>query len=290
MSSPPVTLVDRDAFDSSIPLFNVQQNRNSTNSQPDIDSIYSHASDQAFIVTLEQTGSLTINGRASGIRISNHSDYSNDPLTALAEYAAELIAHIDGQQGTGFRIENDHTGRDTNCILEEVTIIRRRAEKYEFDYSIEARKGRQSFMLVSVIDPDSVNPSSGADLGGLDLHEIEEIMWTVKQNLHVSTYAKRDASENEVVAQSGAELHITIRGSIPGDESTRKNFDTTIADHIGKNNATTFNSAFPGTSHEVVVLSHDAAREAGRTKIGQYEIDLVEGRVSSSDSTVVSLA
>jgi len=275
-SRPPAKIVDRD-FDDETLLYNIDQNAATRKSNPEVDAIYSRPSKNAFIVDLEQEGQLQVNGRASAFRISNDPDYSDDPLTALAEYAARLLAHVNANQGVGWRIENDYTGREIPCIIENVEIIRRRAAKYEFQYAITVRTG-DGMMTPWSLDPELADPSGGARLAGEDLHEIEEMMISKRQRLRTHPYATpRPVEANEIQALSGAERNITIRGNVPGDESVRASFDESIRSKIGVNETVDFESPFPGETLEVVVINHDATREAGQTQIGQYNIETVEG-------------
>jgi len=279
-SDPPVKIVDRDFSDETF-LYNTQQNMATRKSNPEVDAIYSRNSDEAFIVDLESEGRLQINGRASAIRISQNSSYSDDYSTALAEYAARLLAHVNGNQGVGWEVQNDYTNRDIPCVVESVEIIRRRSEKYEFQYSITILTG-DGMMPDERITPETANPSTSATLAGEDLHEIEEMMITKSQRMKVHTYSTpRPVEANEIEALSGAQRNVTVRGIVPGDESTRKSFDDAIRDKIGVNETVEFDTAFPGSTYDVVIVNHDATREAGNTQIGQYNIEAVEGTVGA---------
>lgn len=279
-SDPPVRIVDRD-FDEETFLYNAQQNMATQKSNPKVDAVYSRPSSEAFIVDLEKEGRTQINGRASAFRIANNPDYSNDPLTALAEYAARLLAHVNGNQGVGWEVINDYTGRTIPCVIESIEIIRRRSEKYDFEYSMTVLTG-DGMMPTRRLDPETADPSTTARLAGEDLHEIEEMMITKKQRIRVHTYATpRPVEANEIEARSGAQRNITIRGNIPGDESVRESFDTAIRSKIGVNETSTFESPFPGEDLDVVIVNHDSTREAGQTQIGKYNIETVEGTVGA---------
>ena len=275
-SDPPAKIKNRDFNDETF-LYNVQQNMATEKSNPEVDAIYSRPSNRAFIVDLESEGRTQINGRASAFRIANDPDYSDDPLTALAEYAARLLAHVNGQQGVGWEVVNNYTGRTIPCVVEQVEVIKRRAEKYEFDYSITVLTG-DGMMPPKSLDAELADPSTSARLAGEDLHEIEEMLITKKQRLRVHTYATpRPVEANEIEALSGAQRSLSIRGNIPGDESVRKSFDDAIRSKIGVNETSTFESHFPGSNLDVVIVNLDGTREAGQTQIGQYNIEAIEG-------------
>lgn len=277
---PPVSLVDRDYGDET-PLFNVQQNMATRRTDPYVDAVYSRPSEDTFIVSLDREGQFQINGRASAFRIAGHPDYDDDPMTALAEFAARLLAHINGNQGVGWTVVNEFTDREIDCVAEQIDVIKRRSEKFEFDYSLTLRAG-SSMMPPKRLDPEVPDPSGDPRLAGRDLHEIEEMMVTKSQQVKVHTYATpRPVEANEIEALSGAQRQITIRGNIPGDESVRREFDEGIREYVGTNQETWFESHFPGDNLRVVVTEHDASREAGQTQIGQYNTTMIEGTVGT---------
>lgn len=282
MSDPPVKIIDRDFGDETL-LFNVQENMNTRRGKLNVNAIYSEPSAETFIISLEEQGQLQINGLASGIRISGYDRYSDDPLTALAEYAARLLAHVNGQQGIGWTVENSYTGRSIDCVVESVEIIRERTEKYEFEFALTVRVGR-GLMPASPLKPERADPSTTAKLAGQDLREIEQLMITKSQKVKVHTYALHDADENEVEAKTGARRRITLKGNVPGDEADRKVFDTELRAKIGENNTATFESPFPGGNYDVVVENHNSTREAGVTQLGKYSIEVVEGTIGSPGS------
>lgn len=279
MADPPITLTDKDGSETTF-LFNTEENMNQRDSDPTVDAIYSFNSDQVFIVSLEESAQFEIRGKATGFRIATYSGYSDDPLTALAEYAARLLAHVNGNQGTGWTLENTYTNVTLDCVIEEIQIIRRRSEKFEFEWNLTARAGR-GMMPHQTLSPETVNTSTTATLGGTDLHDIEELMITKSQRLRVHTYVTAGTAlsveDNEIEARSGARRDVAIRGKVPGSESVRDSFDTNIRSYIGTDNTETFDSPFPGQDYTVMVISHDSTREAGITQVGDYYTEVVEG-------------
>lgn len=276
VGDPPAKIVDRD-YDDETFLYNIEQNMVTQRSNPEVEAVPTEPSTDTFIVDLEKEGRLRITGRASAFRIARNPKYADDPLTALAEYAARLLAHVNGKQGVGWEIVNDYTDRTIPCIIESVEIIKRRGEKYEFEYSIGVRVGDGMNPSARLVPPP-VDPSGEATLAGEDLHEIEEMFMTKQQKLRTHTYSTpRPVEKNEIEALSGARREVTIRGNVPGDESVRKSFDDAIRSKIGENETVAFDSHFPGVSYDVTVVNHDGTREAGRTRIGQYNIEVIEG-------------
>ena len=287
MSLPPVRIEDRDFDVDPVYLWNVQQAVPRRQSHPDVDAIYSQDSDKAFLVGLEEQESIRINGTASAFRISNHGNYSDDPLTALAEFALELLAFVNGAQGVGWHVINEYTGRKVPAVVERVDISTARAEKYEFSYSMGLRAG-QGMMPDSPLSPGVADPSTTARIAGEDMKEIEEMMITKRQHLEVRTYAIHDFWENDVQARSGAVREFHIRGVYPGDEADRKQFDDAIRVRTGQNLTVDFESAFPGETYETMIADYESTREAGNTQIGEYLLELTEGHLGSADGSVGS--
>jgi len=104
---------------------------------------------------------------------------------------------------------------------------------------------------------------------------------TKSQKLRPYTYVTAgtalDVEDNEIEARSGARRDIAIKGQVPGDESTRQTFDSDIRSYIGTDTKETLDAHFPGENYEVMVISHDATREAGVTQLGDYYTEVVQG-------------
>lgn len=282
---PPIRIEDRDSTDETY-LWNVDEHVGNRRADPDVDAIYSMQTDETFLVGLEEQHSFRITGEASALRLAGHSRYSDDPLTALAEYAARLIAHVNGNQGTGWMLVNEFTESEMPIVIEEVDIIRERGSKYSFDYQVVAHVG-SGMMPIRALDPASVNPQTPAKIAGQEMHEIEQQMIAVSQELRTHTYAIHAVEENEIEARSGALRTFTIQGAIPGDEAYRQSFDEEITSRMGQNVMTTYESAFPGETVDVMIGSFDSTREAGRNQHGSYFLELFEGTTGSAEGPIV---
>ena len=240
-------------------------------------SIYNRESEETFIVDLEKEESVKLGGTASAFRIAQNSNYSNDPIIALAEYATRLLAHVNGGQGLGWEIVNNYTGRTLPGCIESIDISRERGAKFEFDYTLSLKVGNGINQYRS-LNPETVNPSQTATIAGKDLHEVEQLGISKQTKMRVYTYATpRPVTANGIESKTGAQRDITIRGNIPGDESDRQAFDDEIRSKVGVNETVTLQTAFPGTSYDVVITNFEPTREAGTTQIGGYSIRATEG-------------
>lgn len=281
-SDPPVKIEDIH-FNDETPLWNVQQTIWGKRTDPYVESIYATGSEDTFLIGLEEWVDVEIRGRASAFRIAGHPDYDNDPLTALAEYGSRLLAHVNGRQGEGWTLTDTYSDRQIRGMVEDVTIIRRRTEKYEFDYSLKVRAGI-GIDEIEQLNPDVADPDNNPTLAGEEMGEIEELMINKRQPMTVHAYALTDAEDSDIESTQGAIQEFTVRGNIPGDESVRKQFDDTIRAEVGMNSTVWFRTPFPGFDSICLVSSHEGHREAGTTQIGQYNVRLMEGTIGSGNA------
>jgi len=282
MSTPPVVLKDKNSSSQTY-LWNVGQNQSMRNASPQIDSIYSQDSDETFIVSMVESEEIRLMGSASGLRLARSGRFSNDPLQALAEWTVRMFGHVNGNQGEGWVLENDFTGRTLEGVIEEFQMTRNRTEKYQVDYSLGFRVG-QGMMPDSGLSEPPASPSDEGTLAGHSLGEMEQYMETKRQQLETHEYVTGgdddeglSFEDNEIEAQSGATREIMIQGSIPGDEETRQAFDDAVRNAIGKLDTVTYRSPFPGRELEVIPTSFESTREAGITQLGEYMVELIEG-------------
>jgi hypothetical protein len=84
-------------------------------------------------------------------------------------------------------------------------------------------------------------------------------------------------SENLIKDTAGATRRITIVGRATGTKTERNSFDQAIRDHIGQDTTVSYQTAFPGHSLDVMVANYESSRQAGRTRLGEYSLDLIEG-------------
>lgn len=272
---PPITIEDR-ASTYSVDLYNTREHQPSRRSDPRVDAIFSDDSDETFLVGIEESEDIEITGSASANRVHQDVGDPDGPLTSLAFWSRALISMVNGQQGTGWTITNDYTGRTLDCVIEAATITRERGAPFEVEWSLTLQVG-SGIMPHTMPGPTSPTPTSPGTIAGQDLHEIETLMISKRQQLTPHTYAFHDPQENEVEAESGAIEEISIHGTVPGPESDRKTFDDAIRAEIGENNTVTFEEPFPGRTIDVMPTQLIGTREAGVTELGDYRIEAVRG-------------
>lgn len=258
-------------------LWHGRQTRVVGNASERMDSVIGEDSDKTLLTSLESVEEVDYTGVASGIRLSGVSGYSDDPLTALAEWVAEFEAYLDGAQGEGYTFKDEGRGREMNTVLEQAGWTRKEGEKYQVEWDLSGVWARGA-MPDHAVDVDSVNPTSGPPkIAGEPIKGITAVRHQKRTQLQQYPIAYADPGDNETLAQSGAVRKITIRGDSTGSESVRNSFDDKMLGEIGEDNIVKWESAFPGRTKEVMVTDYDSIREAGRTRIGEYMIELTEG-------------
>lgn len=256
-----------------IRLWQTQEDKNKTNGNVRIDSIYSEDSDLTLLTGLESIEELTYTGRATGIRLSKQQGYSSDPLTALAEWVVEMETFVNAKQGTGWTLDDNERGEQYNAVVQMFGWQRNKGAKFEVSWDLSAIWG-QGAMVSSTRNPPSVNPSSAWTLDGTDLGSIDAYRQQKRQELKPYPIAFADAGQNDVLSQSGAFRRIMIRGEKAGGLNT---FDNTMRSLVGQDQIVTFSEAFPGRDLNVMVKSYESTREAGRTRLGEYILEMIEG-------------
>jgi hypothetical protein len=254
-------------------LWQTQEDKNKTDGNVRVDSIYSEDSDKTLLTGLESIEELTYTGRATGIRLSQQSAYSSDPLTALAEWVVEMEEFVNANQGTGWTIDDGERGEQYNTVVQMFGWQRNKGAKFEVSWDLSGMWARGA-MASKSRSPPSVSPSSSWTLDGTDLGSIDAYRQQKRQKLKPYPIAFADAGENEVLSQSGAFRRIMVRGEKVGGLNT---FDNTIRSLVGQDQIVTFSEAFPGRDLDVMVKSFESTRESGLTRFGTYILEMIEG-------------
>lgn len=290
MPAPPIVVEHTDK-PVSLPLINLDQGIEQRQANPTVDSIYRLDSHETFVVSLESKGKYNIRGTASAPRLASMSEYSDDPKMALAEFGARLMSLVNGSQGRGWDLKHNYRNiPDVRGIIEEVTLIKRRTEALQVQFSLTWAAGRG---IAGYETPQARKPEvqDKAYLGGdkvskFNLHEIEEMRMTKSQDIEVYAYVTAtgslDYTDNEILSKSGAKRRIRIKGNVGGDESVRTTFDNNVQSLIGTDKEYLFDPHYPCTPMSVTVESFDSSREAGQTQLGSYSLSLIEGGAFNS--------
>jgi len=258
-------------------FWQVQEDRDSRQGNVDISNIPTFDSDEAYLTGMTEVHNTAISGRATGNRLSNQSGYSNDPVTALAEWVQEMMALLNGKQGTGYSLTHDERDRTANVILEGFGWTRTPGEKFELEWDLDYRIG-EGIMVDEESTPGTASPSSSWSLDGRDLQHPVQYREEKRSRLGTDAMLFADtAEENVVTDESSPTRTITISGRQTGTIAERKAFDEHFRGLIGQDQIVTYQSAFPGHSLDVMVNNYESVLEAGATGQGQYNLELIEG-------------
>lgn len=258
-------------------LWNVQEDRADTAGNIRVDSIVGDRSEDALLTGLESQESFEFIGRATGNRISLQSGYSDDPNVALAQWVSEMEAKVNGQQGRGYDLVHLDRDEEYNVVVENFSWSRTGGGRYEVQWNMVVNWGI-GIMSLRQPAPISVNPTQTTKIGGYEIDGIESIQTTLSQEYQVYEIAFAEAGQNELASNTGATRQIIITGQITGGRARRNQFDRNIRSLIGDDRTVTYEEAFPGRKFEVMVDSYNSAREAGVTRMGDFSIEMIEGR------------
>jgi len=269
--------VNLETPDQTIRLWNGQESRSQTQGNVKVDNIPSSNSEDTLLTGLEASESLTYTGTATGNRLSEQSAFSDEPETALAEWLVTAEAYLNGRQGDGYDLVDDNRGRTIHGILGTFGWQRSRGARYEVQWNLELVRGNGLMPYRSPNIP-SPNPQEKAFLDGVDLGSIRELQETKEQPVEpVPLHALSGPENYEVLDDGGAQRSITIVGEVAG-ETRLDEFDANMQSIVGRDQIVTFEEAFPGRSLEVMVQNYDSVRSSGRTRIGEYSIEMTEGK------------
>lgn len=257
-------------------LYFSQEDRSQTKANLNPNSVFGDQPDETLLVGLESQEEFIYSGEASGVHLSTLSGYSDAPLQALAEYTAELEAYVNGNQGTGWAFNDRERGKQYNGVIESVAWRRKGGEPFSLSWDMSVMWA-QATMAAGPHSPESVSPGGTPTLAGQDLGAVDETQVQRSQDIEQYPVALADPGQNLALANSGVIREVTIVGRIT-DETRIDTFDNTIQQNMGNDTIVTYEEPFPGRTMEGMIQDFTGTREAGKTRIGQYQITFVEGQ------------
>lgn len=231
------------------------------------------------VETRERDRSIT--GRVTAPRRAANDSATSDWEQALANYVAELEAHVDEFQGSGYTFEQDLMGTSTNAVYHGLEWTLTPGLPHELDFTCELTVGRGVFdERPLTVDYPTVN--SGMDVAGrVDGNDLDG-MRLFKANRSFGydpnpVYNKSSAENNDIVATGGVTHEVTFEGTHTGDVATRKAADDALEALIGAGQVT-FETRFPGYSLDGFVLGYESNFENRHgASQHQYTLRFLEG-------------
>jgi hypothetical protein len=264
----------------SLDLINAQSATNDRQGAVNVSPPPGFGSDTPFLTALEQEGRVTIQGAATGLRLAEDPAFSNTPLEALAQWAAQFEAFTNGAQGVGYDLTRDYRTGDTfRGYIPDLSWTRRAGEKLELGYSLSFVRGQG----VGPDDPptaDTVSPGGDYAVDGETLPNITELQIEKSQEVGVArrTFAQ-SPDDNDLTNDSGAVRTVIVTGQVTGTATERTAFDDALTGSIGQDELVTFEDAFTGRTYDGFIRSYEPTDEAGRTRLNEYGLEFVEGTV-----------
>lgn len=241
------------------------------------DAVTGEDSSRTLLTSLESQETFEYTGIATGMRLSTVSGYSDEPLTALAEWVAEFETLVNGAQGDGYTLDDTNRDRTENVTLESVGWTRNEGEKYQANWDV-AVEWANPIMPDRSTAPTPVDPWEGPSvIDGMDVENIQSAREMKKQSIEQYLIAYADPGENEALSDGGAIRQIIIRGDATGSAVDRRDFDDHFLSLTGQDELVTYEAAFPGRELDVMVKNYESTQEAGLTRKNEYIIELIEG-------------
>jgi len=234
-------------------------------------------SDQPFLSQLTHEGRATITGEVSAMKLSRTAGYSDNPRTALAEWAVRFLAFVNGGQGDGYELTRGYRGDTFQGYVESQEYSVRGGEPFSLGYSLEFVRGK-GFGATNAVTIPSASPTESWIVDGTELPTITEASVQKTQSVEVTrrTFAETP-EDNDITSNGGAVREINVTGTVEGSEAERNTFDDNLSDTIGQDSLVDFENGLTGEIYTGMVQSYEATDEAGLTRLGDFGLRFVEG-------------
>lgn len=260
-----------------LPLWNAEELRSERSAALNASPITGTEAAQTYLTSLEQDARATLTGTVTAPRLARDSRFASDPVTALAEWAVQFEAFVNGGQGDGYTLERQYRSDSYQGVIESAQWTRAGGEPYELRWNATFIRGIGTGVENSVA-PASVSPGGTITLDGTALPNVREFQIEKSQSFEVYRRAFAETpGDNDIFSDAGATRRITVLGRVTGDAAARNSFDGTITQTLGQDELVTLRDALTGRTFTGMLDSYDATDEAGRTRLGDFALEFVEG-------------
>lgn len=256
-------------------LVGADESTSATEAQVDVTSPPGESPDENIIVSLTSQETASLAGRATALRLAQRADYSGDPVTALSDWVQRFVSLIQDQDTT-WPLADDERGRSTDVAIETLSWTRSAGAPLDVRWSLEARRG-EGVGATGSRAPTTTTPQATTSLGGTDLETVREKRTELTTELSTTPLAYADESETVLVPQSGVVRRITLTGFVSGSPSALRSFGDTMRSYLGTDATVRYQTAFPGTAHDVLVANYSDTHNAGDPARLEYSAELLEG-------------
>lgn len=257
-------------------LFGAQESTNEVSAKIDVTSAPSQTDEEAFVFGLRAAETNPLSGRVTAIRLASNPDYPLDEREALSDWLQRFESLVSAEQGTGFELVDEERDRSINVIVTTASHTISYGEPFEASWSLDIERG-EGVLTDATRSPTSATPNSTETLGGTDLGTITEKQTEKQIDVETSPIAFADTSDTVITPNSGVIRQVTIAGRVGGTLTELRSFDETLRDYVGREDTLSYQTAMPGTTHDVLVDSYDSTLSAGSPNVLRYGLTLFAG-------------
>lgn len=267
-------------------LYTADESTSATEAQVDAISVIGQDPGEAIITSLTAAESPTVAGRTTGIGLldegypsdvtASSNALEDQVYAAIAEWVQEFASLVNPEQGAGVTVDDDERDRSLTATVTEGSWTLAQGAPYQVLWSLTLQRG-DGVATSTARSPSTQTPGTSTTLGGEDLGSIREKRTELKIDVQTTPLAFGDVDATIIVPESGTLRRVTIDGRRSASASTLRSFDDTLRGYLGGNSQQTYQTAFPGTSHDVVVASYDSTFTAGSPSVLEYSLSLIEG-------------
>jgi len=272
-----VTLSDNDSS-TTLTLDQAQELSNEWSSAVEASAFMGQSAEDTFLSSFAHEGRVALSGTTHGQELSQRADYSSDPLFALAEWALQFEAFVNGGQGSGYAIERGYrSDKLTEGVLESVQWTWSGGDPYTLEWSLSYLRGKNAGPTNSVT-PGGVGAASDYTANGEKLPNIEEVTLEKSQSYEMFRRAfAENPEDNDIMSVEGPVRRIDVVGEITGTVTERNDFDDYITQYIGQDTTVTLEDQLTGRDFDVMIDGYEPTDQAGLTRVSEYQLSMVEG-------------
>lgn len=263
-------------------LWNGSESESAVKGEVQVDSVPKMGPDDALLTSLTAVEEFTLTGVATGNRISNQSGFSNDPERAIREWAVEFLGIVNGQQGSGYTLQDNERAANYNVVVEESGLKRERGNPIAARWNVSCIRG-EGAASTGPRAADTVDYSligQGDTLAGHDLGQITEKKIGRKEKIKqypLATVGENAYEYTKLLSQSGAVESISISGVKSGTFTEMNDFADAINREIGADRLIAYKQDFPGVTTGVMVRDFSHTYKAGEVDKMEYSLRLQRG-------------
>ena len=269
-----------------LPLYNGTESQSELQvADMDVRSPPTRPPEETLLTGLSAVEEFSATGTATGTRISQNPEYSNDPEIAIREWALDFLAHVNARQGEGWTLSDGERDRDINIVIEEAGIMREKGNPLGAKWNVNCVRGKGT-MSSRPPDPPTINPDfvgNGSYFAGYDLGTITQSKISRKEKFEkypLATIGSGSHESNIVLSDSGVVQQFMITGVRSGSPSELRQFANDMQSLIGGDQIGTLRLDFPGVEYYCMVNSFDHTFKSGRKQLMDYAIKLTQGTAS----------